>query len=282
MESPGDRCGAPRAVAGQVVDLGEQAVQGRLVGDRPGDQGHAAGFAAELQPVEPGGPALVEQPLYADLVTHRRSRLPLTARAGGGWAVGPQRGLGPHHLQIAELERQPLRRRPALATSLTPDSHADAAHGSSRSLWSCQHARDCLRPGRHPKVPFAGGVLRAWPGWVVAEGGSGAVAHPEMRRRDRAASRQPDAVAVQPSRSVACLLARSGCRPTRRGWSMAAWPARGSQTEQPGGSCRLHLWLPSSVAGPAGLHPANRTFGRRPNPCGSPSLPARPDQNKPR
>jgi hypothetical protein len=40
----------------EVADLGEQAVQGRLVDDRPGDQGLAGRIAADLEAVEPAGP----------------------------------------------------------------------------------------------------------------------------------------------------------------------------------------------------------------------------------
>jgi hypothetical protein len=63
----------------QVADLGEQAVQGRLVGDRPGDQGgRVVGLAGHRQPVESGRPALVEQALDADLVAHRCSHSSLS------------------------------------------------------------------------------------------------------------------------------------------------------------------------------------------------------------
>ena len=55
----------------KITHLGEQAVQRRLIDDRSGDQGHAAGLARDLQPVEPGRPALVEDPLDADFITHR-------------------------------------------------------------------------------------------------------------------------------------------------------------------------------------------------------------------
>src|SRR5215207_4095965 len=41
----------------QVADLGEQAVEGRLVSDRAGDGGHAVVVAADLQAFKPGRPA---------------------------------------------------------------------------------------------------------------------------------------------------------------------------------------------------------------------------------
>jgi glyoxylase-like metal-dependent hydrolase (beta-lactamase superfamily II) len=65
------RCGEPRAAAG-VADLGQQAVQGRLVGDRPGDDGHAGFVAADLQALEPGRPAALQHPLDADLIARWR------------------------------------------------------------------------------------------------------------------------------------------------------------------------------------------------------------------
>src|SRR6266699_2911850 len=69
----------------KVTDLGKQAVQRRLVGDRPGDHGHAAaGFARQLQPVEPGRPALVEDALDVDFVAHR-SFTPSGVRTGPAW-----------------------------------------------------------------------------------------------------------------------------------------------------------------------------------------------------
>src|SRR6266508_774244 len=64
-------CGGREQRQAKVTDLREQAVQRRLVGDGPGDDGRAAGFAGELQPVEPGRPALVEEALDVDLVPRR-------------------------------------------------------------------------------------------------------------------------------------------------------------------------------------------------------------------
>src|SRR4029450_13558774 len=58
----------------QVADLGEQAVQGRLVGDRPGDGGPAPIVGDDLQAVEPGRPAAVQDALDVDLVVHPRLR----------------------------------------------------------------------------------------------------------------------------------------------------------------------------------------------------------------
>jgi hypothetical protein len=43
----------------QVADLGQQAVQGRRVDDRPGDDGLAGLVAADVQALEPGRPAVV-------------------------------------------------------------------------------------------------------------------------------------------------------------------------------------------------------------------------------
>jgi hypothetical protein len=44
------RSGGPRSGAGPVAELGEQTVQRRLVGDRPGDGGLTAGFTGHPQP----------------------------------------------------------------------------------------------------------------------------------------------------------------------------------------------------------------------------------------
>ena len=55
----------------EVANLGEQAVQGRLVGDRPGDQGLAGRIAADLEAVEPAGPVTVEVAVHTELVVGR-------------------------------------------------------------------------------------------------------------------------------------------------------------------------------------------------------------------
>src|SRR5919112_6679005 len=52
----------------EVADLGQQAVEGRLVGDRSGDGGRTRLVAGHLQAVEPGRPAAVQHPGDADLV----------------------------------------------------------------------------------------------------------------------------------------------------------------------------------------------------------------------
>src|SRR5438093_8515636 len=52
----------------QIAHLREQAVQGRLVGHRPADDGRAVGRVAEAQALEPGAPPAVEVPLEPDLV----------------------------------------------------------------------------------------------------------------------------------------------------------------------------------------------------------------------
>src|SRR4030095_4883776 len=57
-----------------VADRGEQAAQGRLVGDRPDKDGLAAVVAGDSQAVEPGRPAAVQDALDADLVMHWRLR----------------------------------------------------------------------------------------------------------------------------------------------------------------------------------------------------------------
>lgn len=51
----------------RVAGSCDQAVQGRLVGGGPGEHGHAAGLAGELQLVEPRHSALVEEAFDADL-----------------------------------------------------------------------------------------------------------------------------------------------------------------------------------------------------------------------
>src|SRR5690348_9645668 len=55
----------------QVACFLEQAVQRRLVGHRAVDDGGAVAAVGEGQPVEPGGPPGVEEPLDADLVPSR-------------------------------------------------------------------------------------------------------------------------------------------------------------------------------------------------------------------
>src|SRR5215218_1127027 len=55
----------------QVADLGEQAVQGRLVGDQSGDGGLAGLVAADLQPLKPGRPAGVQHAPDAKLIARR-------------------------------------------------------------------------------------------------------------------------------------------------------------------------------------------------------------------
>src|SRR5215218_4544933 len=54
----------------QVADLGEQAVQGRLVDDGAGDGGLASFVAGHPHAVEPGRPAAVQDAPDADLVVH--------------------------------------------------------------------------------------------------------------------------------------------------------------------------------------------------------------------
>jgi len=86
----------------QIADLGEQAVQGRLLGDH----GHAAGLAAELRPVEPGRPAVVEDALDADPVPHARSRLlgdDGHQQVAGMCSAGVDGDLAAEHLRWAVL-----------------------------------------------------------------------------------------------------------------------------------------------------------------------------------
>src|SRR6266540_2676550 len=182
----------------KVADLGEQAVQGRLVGDRPGEHGHAAGLAGELQPVKPRRPALVEDALDADLVAHRlltplgvhagwrrqvghRATAPGAARrracqrppAPGG-RPGPgapprpgQRGRAWAARQGGRRGGRPLPPSPAWR-SVVPV--AVAGRRASRLLWvlvACSHARAATGWGRHPRVPF--GVEFCQPGGAGRE-----------------------------------------------------------------------------------------------------------------
>src|SRR5262249_29815452 len=57
----------------KIADPVQQAVQGRLVGDHPGDDG-AGAVAGDLQAVEPGGPVLAQHTLDPDLVAGGRGR----------------------------------------------------------------------------------------------------------------------------------------------------------------------------------------------------------------
>src|SRR5215217_7809421 len=86
---------------GQVADLGEQAVEGRLVADRPGDGGLAGLVAVEVQAFEPGRPAAVQDALNADLVAHRRL-------GGHGAACGPA-----HLVSETTVATRPQRTSPA-------------------------------------------------------------------------------------------------------------------------------------------------------------------------
>jgi hypothetical protein len=99
-----DRCGAPPAPPSQVADLGEQAVQGRLVGERAGDGGRAGLVAGDAQALEPGRPAAVQHALDAELVIVRwLGRLPTSIRPAawrgrslavtraGAWTSGERR-----------------------------------------------------------------------------------------------------------------------------------------------------------------------------------------------
>ena len=63
----------------QVADLLEQAVQRGLVDDRAVQDGGAVGLVGEAQPVEPGGPPVVEVALEADLVRPASCQLPAVA-----------------------------------------------------------------------------------------------------------------------------------------------------------------------------------------------------------
>jgi hypothetical protein len=53
---------------GQWIALGGQAMQGRLIGNRSGDQGLTGRIAADLEAFEPAGPVTVEDAAHADLV----------------------------------------------------------------------------------------------------------------------------------------------------------------------------------------------------------------------
>ena len=57
----------------KVADLSEQAVQRRLIDDVSLYHCRAAELARDLEPVEPGRPALVENAIDTDLIAHRRS-----------------------------------------------------------------------------------------------------------------------------------------------------------------------------------------------------------------
>src|SRR6476619_3295371 len=61
---PGDR----NQRQAHIADLLEQAVQRGLVDDDAVNDGGAVAAGGEGQPVKPGGPAVVEVPLEADLV----------------------------------------------------------------------------------------------------------------------------------------------------------------------------------------------------------------------
>lgn len=52
----------------EVAHFGQHPVQGGLIGKRSRDDRLAA-FAPDLEAVEPGRPAAVENPVHADLVT---------------------------------------------------------------------------------------------------------------------------------------------------------------------------------------------------------------------
>src|SRR5918911_2063077 len=54
----------------KIAQPGDQSMQRRLVGHTPGDRGHASGFGRELEAVEAGRPAFVENAVHADLIPH--------------------------------------------------------------------------------------------------------------------------------------------------------------------------------------------------------------------
>jgi hypothetical protein len=54
-----------------LIALGEQAMQGRLIGNRSGDQGLAGRIAADLEADEPAGLVTVEDAAHPDLVVDR-------------------------------------------------------------------------------------------------------------------------------------------------------------------------------------------------------------------
>src|SRR6266540_1272996 len=222
----------------KVADLGEQAVQGRLVGDRPGEHGHAAGLAGELQPVKPRRPALVEDALDADLVAHRlltplgvhagwrrqvghRATAPGAARrracqrppAPGG-RPGPgapprpgQRGRAWAARQGGRRGGRPLPPSPAWR-SVVPV--AVAGRRASRLLWvlvACSHARAATGWGRHPRVPF--GVEFCQPG--------GAGREPKVVAA-RSRTLRPAMAVIGRSAVGASVVALSWClRPTMAG-----------------------------------------------------------------
>jgi MalT-like TPR region len=91
----------------QVADLGEQAVQGRLVDDGPGDPGLAGLVAGDLQPVEPGRSAAVQDMAEA-----------LTLAAPEGWLqVFVDEG-APMAALLGKLAAAPATGRTATAASL--------------------------------------------------------------------------------------------------------------------------------------------------------------------
>ena len=72
-----------------VADILEQAMERRLVGNVPPDDGEALALVAEAQAVKPSGPSRVEVPLEADFVP---SGLAITA----GRCLAHDRNVGPH------------------------------------------------------------------------------------------------------------------------------------------------------------------------------------------
>src|SRR5215211_2918244 len=73
----------------EVADLGQQAVEGRLVDHRSGERGLARLVAGHLQAVEPGRPASVQLPGDADLVV------------GGGLVWWPGHRVVPRRLPLS-------------------------------------------------------------------------------------------------------------------------------------------------------------------------------------
>ena len=143
----------------EVADLLEQAVQRGLVDDRAVEDGGAVGLVAEAQPVEPGGPAVVEVAREADLVLPRL--VPAACRCLGVVHEAERRSgcgeLGSPHLVIQVV----ISRRERPPTSGGWQTRARSLKMRGRDAPSAAW----LRPAGSGRGPRARGATPPRVGW---------------------------------------------------------------------------------------------------------------------
>jgi hypothetical protein len=122
---------------------GARPLLGQPRGERLGGRGGAGDHQGQVAGCEPGrgpGEGRHHQRLHGD----HHDATPRVRSSGPGWSST----------------------RPSLRTSLVPERFIAAPRGLPDRYW---HARAVPGLGRHPEVPFGGGVLRVRRGWLGAE-----------------------------------------------------------------------------------------------------------------